>query len=194
MTEVKVLVVCVGNVCRSPLVERLLQLRLHEMLGESAETIEVSSAGVLALVGNPMDDLAAAQLQRLGGDPQGFVSTQWDAPMSEAADLVLTATRGLRSRVLEETPRTLKRTFTILEFAALTTSDTFRTRRVTDTADLVGRAAVWRGSAGLDDYDVPDPVGQPERFHHAVADLLDHSCTVIARALVGAQLSDVSQH
>ena len=194
MAELEILFVCVGNVCRSPLAERVLELRLRELLGDGATAIGVSSAGVLALVGNPMDELAAEQLRRLGGDSRDFVSTQWDSTMSERADLVLTATRELRSRVLEETPRALRRTFTIPEFAALATSDIFRERRVASAADLVGRAAMWRGSLGLDAYDVPDPVGQSRRVHQDVADLLDRDCTTIARALVGAVLSDASPH
>jgi protein-tyrosine phosphatase len=192
LTELNILLVCVANVCRSPLAERVLALRLQELLGQGASAIGVSSAGVLSLVGSPMDDLAAEQLRRLGGDPEGFASTQWTSSMSEGADLVLTATRDLRSRVLEETPRVLRRTFTIPEFAALASSEVFRARRVTSPADLVGRAAASRGSVVLDSYDVPDPVGQSRDFHGEVADLLDRDCTAIARALVGALLSDVS--
>jgi protein-tyrosine phosphatase len=192
LTELNILLVCVANVCRSPLAERVLALRLQELLGQGASAIGVSSAGVLSLVGSPMDDLAAEQLRRLGGDPDGFESTQWTSSMSENADLVLTATRELRSRVLEETPRVLRRTFTIPEFAALAGSEVFRARRVTGPADLVARAAASRGSVVLGSYDVPDPVGRSRHVHEEVADLLDRDCTAIARALVGALLSDVS--
>jgi protein-tyrosine phosphatase len=194
LAEFDILVVCVGNVCRSPLAERMLALRLHDLLGEGATAVRVSSAGVQALVGHPMDPLAAEELRDLGGSSDGFASSQWESSMSEAADLVLTATRELRSRVLEDTPRALRRTFTIPEFAALATSDIFRDRRVTSAADLVGRAATWRGSVEVDDHDVPDPVGQSRRFHHEVAEMVDRDCTSIARALVGALLSDVSPH
>jgi len=194
LTELRILLVCVANVCRSPLAERVLVMRLQQLLGDAAGAIDVSSAGVLALVGSPMDDLAADQLRRLGGDPRGSAATQWTSTMSEDADLVLTATRDLRSRVLEDTPRVLRRTFTIPEFAALAASNIFRERRVTSAGDLVGRAAAQRGSVVLEDYDVPDPVGQSTRVHREVADLLDRDCTAIARAVVGALLSDVSPH
>lgn len=194
VAELDILVVCVGNVCRSALAGRLLSLRLRQLLGAGADAVQVSSAGVLALVGSPMDRLAGAQLRRLGGDPDGFVSTQWDASMSSRADLVLTATRDLRARVLEETPRAHRRTFTIPEFAALATSDVVRQRRVAGVADLVARAASWRGSAGPDQFDVPDPFGQSEQLHREVADLLDRDCSTIARALTGALLGDVSAH
>jgi protein-tyrosine phosphatase len=190
--QFKILVVCLGNVCRSPVAERLLRLRFDELLREGASAVRVSSAGLRAMVGDPIDARAEAELVRLGGDPSGFASTQVTGPMASEADLVLVATRRLRSRVLEEAPRALKRTFTIREFAAITTSAAFRETRVQSASDLVSRAASWRGSAVVDDYDVPDPIGQSQEFHRQVADLLDVECTAIARAVTGAVLSDVS--
>ena len=109
----RVLFVCIGNVCRSPMGERLLAARLP------AERFEVSSAGVGAMVGYAMSRYAAEELASYGGDPTGFAARQLTPPMLEQSDLVLTATRALRSRVLAEVPGALRRTFTILEFAAL---------------------------------------------------------------------------
>jgi hypothetical protein len=74
------------------------------------------------------------------------------------------------------------------------TSDIFLHRRVTCAADLFGRAATGGGWVEVDDHDVPDPGGQSRRFHHEVAEMVDRDCTSIARALVGALLSDVSPH
>jgi protein-tyrosine phosphatase len=186
-----ILVVCLGNVCRSPLAEHLLRLRFEQMLGEGASAVQVSSAGVRALVGDPMNASSAEELRRLGGDPDGFVSTQVTAARATGADLVLTATRDLRSRVLEEAPRALKRTFTIREFAALATGDPER-RRVSGPVDLVAQAASGRGSAQILEYDVPDPIGRSAEVHRQVAEMLDADCEAIARAVVGAILNDVS--
>ena len=96
----EILVVCLGNVCRSPLAEQVLRMRFAELLGDGSPAVRVSSAGARALVGRPMDEHAAAELRRLGGDPEGFAATQLTAAAAGAADLVLTATRELRSRVL----------------------------------------------------------------------------------------------
>ena len=183
-----VMVICLGNVCRSPLAEHILRLRLDELLGEHSSTVRVTSAGVRALVGSPMDESAAAELSRLGGDADGFVATQMTGARTTQADLVLTATRDQRSRVLEEAPRALKRTFTIREFAALVGSNAPRAAEATDPADLVARMASWRGSIHLDDYDVPDPIGRAQDFHRTVADMLERDCTVVARALAAVVL------
>jgi len=191
--DFKLLVVCVGNVCRSPLAERLLRLRFDELLGARAGAVQVSSAGVLAMVGDPMDAMAAAQLRRLGGDPSGFAATQWTAARSRDADLVLTATRQLRSRVLEEVPRTLRRTFTVSELAALLRSDGMRDRPGTGAAELVSHAASWRGSARVDGDDIPDPIGEPEQVHREVADLIDRECGMVARAVADALMSGATR-
>jgi protein-tyrosine phosphatase len=187
------LFVCLGNVCRSPLAERLLTLRLETLLGPRAANHEVSSAGLRALVGSPMHDVSAAELMRLGGDPSGFVSRQVTAQMVDQAELVLTATREIRSRVLEEAPRALKRTFTIRELEAIVMTDGFWDQQIRSTRDLVAKAASWRGAASTEDFDVPDPIGQGADVHREVADLLDAACTTIARAVAEAELSDVSR-
>ncbi|HEY6934477.1 MAG TPA: adenylyl-sulfate kinase, partial [Marmoricola sp.] len=113
MSAFRVLFVCIGNVCRSPFGERLLAARL------AGADVAVSSAGVAAMVGAPMSPEAAAELEQYGATADGFTARQLTPAMVRDADLVLTATRELRSRVLAETPSALRRTFTVLEFAAL---------------------------------------------------------------------------
>ncbi len=181
----EILVVCVGNVCRSPLAEGVLRLRFSELLDDQG-AVTVGSAGVGAVVGASMQENAAAELRRIGGDPSPFVARQFNPGMAQQADLVLAATRDLRSRVLEEMPRALKRTFTIRELATLLTSEAFRDSPPADTDDLVSRAAAWRGSVDVGSYDVPDPMGESEKVHHEVAELLDRDCSTIARIVAGA--------
>ena len=64
-----VLVVCTGNVCRSPYIERRLR---HELAGTG---IEVTSAGTRALVGRDMDAGSRDILQRSGVDADGWWAT-----------------------------------------------------------------------------------------------------------------------
>jgi protein-tyrosine phosphatase len=177
----KVLFVCVGNVCRSPLAQSLLRLRLQEQLGEQSGRVEVSSAGVRAMVGRPMDESAAAQLARLGGSAEDFSARQLTEPVADRAGLVLTATKEIRSRVLEEAPAALRRTFTITELAALV-----RGESAESPESLVRGAAQRRSSAQVEGYDVPDPIGRGEDVHREAADLIDASVTPIAEALAAA--------
>jgi protein-tyrosine phosphatase len=50
----RILVVCTGNVCRSPLAEALLRLQLQA--DGRGEATQVQSAGTRALVGKPADE------------------------------------------------------------------------------------------------------------------------------------------
>lgn len=178
-----VLVVCVGNVCRSPQAERVLRMRFSELLPDDRSAFDASSAGVAAMVGSSMNESAAAELRRLGGDPDGFTSRDLDDRMVAGADLVLTATRQLRSRVLEDAPRALRRTFTLTEFAALVAPGSGLGDTPPDATSLVKQAASQRNAVAVAEYDVTDPIGRSQECHREVAELIERSCTVIARAL-----------
>ncbi len=118
MSAFRVLFVCVGNVCRSPFAERLLRLRLAED-GAVGGGFEVTSAGTRSVEGAPMSPEMRVRLEALGGSGEEFVARQLQPPLIEQAGLVLTATRDIRSRVLQEVPGALRRTFTVRELADL---------------------------------------------------------------------------
>jgi protein-tyrosine phosphatase len=174
MTGFRILFVCVGNVCRSPLGERLLAAMLP------AGDFEVSSAGVGALAGSAMDPEAAAHLEAYGASADGFVARQLTPAMVDESDLVLTATKAIRSRVLEDAPTALRRTFTVLEFAALL--DVVATGGG-DPAALVRTAADERSRAALDDYDIADPFRRGSQAHAAAAEQMTNAVQRIAKAL-----------
>lgn len=109
-----VLFVCTGNVCRSPAAELLLRAGLGADAG-----VEVASAGLAALVGEPVAAPMAARLRARGVDPAGFAARQLRPAMVLAADVVLTMTADQRCRVVARVPAAVRRTFTLREFAAL---------------------------------------------------------------------------
>jgi len=108
-----ILIVCTGNVCRSPYTERRLRQELDDT------QIGVASAGTGALVGRPIEPMAAERLQAAGGDPAGFEARDLTAQMIRAADLVLCATREHRAAVVRMEPKGLRRAFALLDFADL---------------------------------------------------------------------------
>lgn len=171
-TRFSILVVCTGNICRSPLAERLLQPRL-------GPAFEVTSVGTYGWEDAEMDRTAAAELRRLGGDPTGFRSTPLRTEHVTGADLVLTATRAHRSAVLGEEPSALRRTFTLPELAHLAPRI-----EADDPAHLVAQAAAIRSTAELDDYDVPDPYGATAKRHRQVADAIAACVGPVADALL----------
>jgi len=59
-----------------------------------------------------MDASAAEFLESMGGSAQGFAARRLTSDMALEADLILTATKDIRERVLQMAPATLRRTFT----------------------------------------------------------------------------------
>lgn len=91
-----VLVVCVGNICRSPLGERLLQAR--------APQVSVTSAGIGALVGNAADETTAKIASAHEVSLEGHVSRQFTAELGSRADLILVMEAGHKAQIARETP------------------------------------------------------------------------------------------
>lgn len=113
---VRILTVCTGNVCRSPVAERLLQAGLDQVLPGG---FEVRSAGTRALVGDPVQPLSADIIHTFGGTSEGFAARQLTGKVLRKVDLVLAMSSAHRGEVLQLDASLLKRTFTIREFARM---------------------------------------------------------------------------
>jgi protein-tyrosine phosphatase len=107
-----IVVVCTGNVCRSPAAERLLE-------GQLGPSVSVSSAGTHALVGHPISEPMAALLRQAGVEPEPFEGRRLSEQMLREANLILTMTRAQRGLVVELWPAVVRRAFTLREFARL---------------------------------------------------------------------------
>lgn len=84
----RIAVVCLGNICRSPMAHVVLEARLAE--AGLAEVVEVTSAGTGDWhVGDPMDERAAQTLTEAGYDASRHRARSFDADWHEGHDLVL---------------------------------------------------------------------------------------------------------
>ncbi len=79
-----ILVVCVGNICRSPMAEYLLRHKLAHKPG-----MVIESAGIGALVGKPADPTAVELLAEQGIDASAHRARQVTASMLASHDLIL---------------------------------------------------------------------------------------------------------
>jgi len=79
----KILIVCVGNICRSPMAEAALRRRLPAEFA-------ISSAGLAARVGDGVHPLAAEVLREQGYTEQAHLARQFERAMIDDAELVLT--------------------------------------------------------------------------------------------------------
>lgn len=106
----QVLFVCTGNICRSAFAERYA---VHVADGAGIGTWQFASAGVSALVGAPMDDLMAAELESRGAMASGFASRQLTRDIIAGADLIVAMERYHRQVILDDHPGKVRRTFTL---------------------------------------------------------------------------------
>ncbi|MFD1179171.1 low molecular weight protein arginine phosphatase [Paenibacillus puldeungensis] len=107
----RILFVCTGNTCRSPMAEGMLR----KMARERSLDIEVRSAGVAAMDGMAISRHAEAVLRDFGViDP--IVSKQLYAELTEWADLILTLTQGHKRQVVHTFPEAAEKIYTLKEF------------------------------------------------------------------------------
>lgn len=184
-----VLFVCTGNICRSPMAERLLLARLA---ATGNRTITVASAGTRAVVGWPIDDAAALVLRELGGDDQGHVARQLTSDMLQRADLVLTASAEHRARILREAPALMRRAFTMREFARLgadvtgAAPDADRAALAATVRDVAGQRGQVAPVEPVDD-EIGDPFGASLEVMRACGAQIDQAVDTIARLLGAAR-------
>ena len=80
-----ILIVCVGNICRSPMAEHLLQQKINKYGVE----VRVSSAGLGALVGHGADEYAIEVMAEHDIDGAAHRARQLDNGMVKHNELIL---------------------------------------------------------------------------------------------------------
>ena len=204
MSVFTVLHVCVGNICRSPMAERLLVHALRSHVGDRVDDLLRShGAGTGSWhVGEAMNPPAAAELRRRGLDPSGFAARRLTAELIDESDLVLCATREQVARVLSLRPVSGGRTFVLGEFGRLLRSvaapaavggvvagalagmppdpASVHARGVALVAAVDAQRA---GSPARPGDDLDDPWGLPQREFTRVADEIAATVVPLAAAL-----------
>ena len=92
----RVLLVCTGNTCRSPLAEAALRAGL----GAGLDRIEVVSAGTAAGDGDPASAESVLVARHAGLDLSAHRSRRLDRTLAQSADLVLVMESSHRGSVL----------------------------------------------------------------------------------------------
>jgi protein-tyrosine phosphatase len=197
-----VLHVCMGNICRSPMAERLLVLAVRERLGRlgadptrSDELLHSHSAGTGGWhAGEEMNPPAARQVVSRGGDVGGFAARKLRSDLIDAADLVLTATADQQEYVVALRPDAAARTYVLGEFGRLLAAvDAAGLPPVEATPDAVyarGMAlvaaadAARQGAAALPADDLDDPWGRGDQCFSRVADEIEETVHPLAAALL----------
>jgi protein-tyrosine phosphatase len=170
-----VLVICTGNICRSPMAEGFLRSAFEQRFGDEAPSVH--SAGTQGWEGSPAQDGSIVAAREREVDIGSHVARVVTRRMVENADLVLTMSGEHRDEVIRLVPPAAGRAFTLKELVRLVqalappdeASDPSLVARVAQ-ADALRR----EGFAGNPrDEDIADPLGQPQDTYRAVAWELD---------------------
>ncbi len=190
----RILHVSTGNVCRSPITERLTRHFVHQRLGVLGGGLIVESAGTWGHEGAPMEAHAETVLAEYGADASGFTGRELLDEHVIRADLVLTATRDHRAQVISMGHSAGLRTFTLKEFTRLVdaidpaTLPPLEDGLVMRARALVRAAAALRGwllapTAEADE--VHDPYGAPLTFFRSIGDEIHQALDPVVTALTG---------
>lgn len=159
----RIAVVCLGNICRSPMAEVVLTEKIRRASLATRATVVSAGTGDWH-VGNPMDRRAAAALTANGYDASNHRATQFDSAWFEECDLIL---------AMDES--------NLSDLASLgAASVTERLRMFRDFDPCVHDASA---SASAGDRDVPDPYyGGDDGFENVLA-MVERTAAAIVLAL-----------
>jgi protein-tyrosine phosphatase len=140
----RVLFICSGNICRSPMAEGYLR---HRARTEGLAELEVDSAGTLGIRKAPASDEAIQAMAEIGIDISGHRS------------------KGVKSKILDGTDLTVAMTHDHLDFLAARHPGGEDER-------LLLRAFENGPSPAPNPHDLADPIGHPVEFYREQVPLI----------------------
>ena len=154
MSEVRVLFVCTGNTCRSPMAAGIFRRYLAEKLGCKVDEVEeagykISSAGVVNASGFPASAEAVTACAAMGVDVSAHSSRPLSKQLVEKSDLIFAMCRTHREQVI-----------------------------------ALSQEAGSRCSLLSEDEEIPDPIGQSQQVYDSCAALIERAVKERIRELV----------
>ena len=184
----QVLVVCTGNVCRSPIAEGFLRRAFEAKLGANAP--QVASAGTMGWTGSAADPGSVAAAAERGVDISGHRARELEPAEIAHSALILGMAIEHAHAVVAEVPEARSRTFTLKELVRLVESlpevhEATPERRLSERVAAADRLRALGFAGDSRDDGIMDPLGMPLHAFRAVATELDGWCSRLAVGLFG---------
>ncbi len=165
-----ILIVCTGNICRSPMAEGLLR---HHLRTREVGDVQVASAGVSGWDGSPASAEAVEALSERGVDISSHLARRLGRRMIDSADLVVAMAAEHREGVARIAHSAGPRTFTLKELVRLL-DDVRMPLRGATSEELLREAAELAntrrtGEQEALDEDIADPLGLSLPAYRATA-------------------------
>lgn len=185
----RVLTVCTGNICRSPVAARLLTVGLATRLpaGEVSR-VRIASAGTAAVVGAPIDRLAEHTLVARGVPTVPHKGRQLDENDLIGSDLILAMTPSHARQCIRLNPECAPRVHTLRGAGMLLAGQRAAGPSAMDVVArgraVVNHLAAQKASLPAHaDLEVADPVGLPLEAFERTASVIAASLTPLIEIL-----------
>jgi len=184
----RVLVVCTGNVCRSPVAEAFLRAAFEDRMGSASP--QVASAGTMGWTDSGADPHSIQAAAEHGIDISGHRARVLDRAEIARSTLILAMANEHVEAIASAAPSARSKTFTLKELVRLL--EALPGTEVGAADPIVARVEaadeLRRSGFPGDPHDegIADPLGLPLEAFRLVADEIEVWCGRLADVLVGS--------
>jgi protein-tyrosine-phosphatase len=173
----RLLLVCTGNLCRSPMAEAILR---QELESRGCDGVEVASAGTWAARGEPATEEAIAVCASHGIDLAAHRSRLADVEAVEAADAVVGMTNVQRQEIAVLVPEARSKTILLKEIPRTEMLPVWPDANLHERVEalLMGTRPKWNRKL-----DVADPIGRPMQVYERCFSELQENIVTLADIL-----------